>query len=454
MQTGAMAASLGVSPAGFPNRTDQDAVWSKINWRIVPVILIAYIMAFLDRINVGYAKLTMQQDLQFSDEVYGLGAGIFFITYLLFEVPSNLWLERIGARLSFLRIMVLWGLTSAATAWVETPTQFYLVRLLLGVFEAGFFPGIILYLTYWYPSTRRGRVTGLFLFGMPITGVIGGPLSGWIMKSFEGVGGWHGWQWLFVIEGIPTVLIGVLVYFLLADKPAQAKWLSSREKEIVQRVMAADHKGDTAPSHHGRLRAALTDGKVWLLAFIYFTCACAVYTLTFWLPTMVKGLGITDMAQVGWYSAIPFSFGAIGILLMSRSSDHFKERRWHVASTLIIGSTALYATTFTTGAFLPSMILLSIASFFIFSCALFWSIPPTYLSREASAAGIATISSIGILGGFVSPTLIGWVKTLTGSMSAGLLAMTVVICLGGLTLLGAVPKSALRVGETTPEGAH
>lgn len=435
------------------SRSEQDAIWSKINWRIVPVILIAYMMAFLDRINIGYAKLTMQQDLQFSDAVYGLGAGIFFFTYLLFEVPSNLWLEKIGARLTFLRIMVLWGLTSAATAWVTTPTHFYIVRLLLGVFEAGFFPGVILYLTYWYPSIRRGRVTGLFLFGMPITGVIGGPLSGWILKTFDGVGGWHGWQWVFVLEGIPTVLIGVVVYFLLADKPEKANWLSQREKAVVKQVMEADHSGEQH-SHRGKLKAALADPKTWVLAFIYFTCACAVYTLTFWLPTMVKALGVTDVSSIGWYTAIPFGFGALGILLMSRSSDHFKERRWHVSSTLIIGSLALYATTFTAGAFMPSMILLSIAAFFIFSCALFWSIPPTYLSREAAATGIAVISSIGILGGFVSPTLIGAIKTATGSMDAGLLAMTVVICLGGLTVLLALPKTALRVGADRVDAAH
>jgi D-galactonate transporter len=435
-------------------RSEQDAVWSKINWRVVPVILIAYIMAFLDRINVGYAKLTMQQDLQFSDAVYGLGAGIFFFTYLIFEVPSNLWLEKIGARLSFLRIMVLWGLTSAATAWVTSPTQFYIVRLLLGAFEAGFFPGVILYLTYWYPSARRGRVTGLFLFGIPVTGVIGGPLSGWILKTFDGVGGWHGWQWVFVLEGVPTALIGVIVYLLLSDKPEKAAWLNEREKAVVKQVMEADHSGDPQPHHHGKLKAALADPKTWVLAFIYFTCACAAYTLTFWLPTMIRGLGITDVASIGWYTAIPYGFGALGILLVSRSSDHFKERRWHVASTLVIGSLALYATTFTAGAFVPSMILLCIASFFILACALFWSIPPTYLSREAAATGIAVISSIGILGGFVSPTLIGAIKTATGSMNAGLLAMTVVSCIGGLTILFAVPKNALRVGEGVADAAH
>ena len=436
-------------------KAEEDAVWSKINWRVVPIILIAYIMAFLDRINVGYAKLTMQLDLNFSDEVYGLGAGIFFITYLLFEVPSNLWLEKIGARLSFLRIMVLWGLTSAATAWITTPTHFYIIRLLLGVFEAGFFPGIILYLTYWYPSHRRGRVTGLFLFGMPITGVFGGPLSGWILKNFDGVAGWHGWQWVFVLEGIPTVLIGVVVYLMLADKPEQATFLTDREKQVVEQVMDADHRGDAQPHHHGKLAAAFADPKTWVLAFVYFTCACAVYTLTFWMPTMVKALGITDVARIGWYTAIPFAGGAIGILLFSRSSDYFRERRWHVAGPLILGAIALYSTTLLGGAFALSILMLSIAAFLIFGGgALFWSIPPTYLSREAAATGIAVISSIGILGGFVSPTLIGWVKTATGSLNNGLLVMMAVICLGGLTLLLAVPKGAARVGEAMPDVAH
>jgi D-galactonate transporter len=442
----------GAAPTAAP---EEDAVWSKITWRVMPVILIAYSMAFLDRINVGYAKLTMQQDLQFSDAVYGLGAGIFFITYLIFEVPSNLWLEKIGARLSFLRIMVLWGLTSAATAWVATPTQFYIVRLLLGVFEAGFFPGVILYLTYWYPSHRRGRVTGLFLFGMPITGAIGGPLSGWIMKNWDGVSGWHGWQWLFVLEGIPTVLIGFIVYFLLANKPAEAKFLSEHEKRVVVRVMDADQKGAAVPHHHGKLAAAFADPKTWVLAFVYFVCAAAVYTLTFWMPTMVKALGVKDIASIGWYTSIPFVCGSIAVLVLSRSSDHFKERRMHVAIPLMLGVMALYATAFLTDSFVPAMVMLSVAAALIFGGgALFWSIPPTYLSREAAATGIAVISSLGILGGFVSPTLIGYVKTVTGSINNGLLVMTLLTCAGGLTLLLAVPKSALRVGDAPPAAGH
>jgi MFS family permease len=300
-------------PSGFATaepttgRSAEDKVYRKIAWRVMPIVLIAYVFAFLDRINVGYAQLQMKQDLGFSDAVYGLGAGIFFVTYLLFEVPSNLLLEKIGARLTFLRIMVLWGLASAATAFVTEAWQFYGIRLLLGMFEAGFFPGIILYLTYWFPSHRRGRVTGLFLFGMPITGVLGGPLSGMIMSGMEGLGGWHGWQWLFVVEGLPTVLMGVLLYRMLPDRPSQAKWLTDWRKSARPLGVGGGSPGDAKPGHHGKLAAALADPKTYVLAFVYFCCACAVYTLTFWLPTMIKGLGRRRVATIGWYAAVPTS---------------------------------------------------------------------------------------------------------------------------------------------------
>jgi D-galactonate transporter len=452
------AASATPGVAGInrlPIRSTEDNVYRKISWRVMPIVLIAYIFAFLDRINIGYAQLQMKQDLAFSDAIYGLGAGIFFVTYLLFEVPSNLLLEKIGARLTFLRIMVLWGLTSAATAFVTEAWQFYGIRLLLGMFEAGFFPGIILFLTYWYPSHRRGRVTGLFLFGMPITGVLGGPLSGMIMGGMEGLGGMHGWQWLFIVEGLPTVLLGFLLYRMLPNKPSEARWLNDSEKALVQSVLDADHQVDTKPGHHGKLAAALADPKTYVLAFVYFCCACAVYTVTFWLPTMIKGLGIASIASIGWITAVPYIFGAIGVLVISRSSDRFKERRWHVGGTLVVGAAALFATSFLGGAFAPVMVLLCIAAFFIFGGgSLFWSIPPTYLGREAAAAGIAVISSLGILGGFVSPTLIGWIKGATGSIQMGLGALTALVIVGGLTILIALPKSAVRVGTADNSAAH
>lgn len=428
-------------------RSEEDAVFRKISLRVMPLVLIAYVFAFLDRINIGYAQLQMKQDLAFSDAVYGLGAGIFFVTYLLFEVPSNLLLEKIGARLTFLRIMVLWGLTSAATAFVSAPWQFYAIRLMLGIFEAGFFPGIILYLTYWYPSQRRGRVTGLFLFGMPITGVLGGPLSGTIMSGMEGLGGMHGWQWLFIVEGLPTVLMGFLLYRMLPNKPAEASWLDAAEKETVRAAMSADHKDDAAQGGHSKLLAALADPMTYVLAFIYFCCACAVYTMTFWLPTMIKGIGIASLSTIGWFTAVPYFFGALGVLIISRSSDRFGERRWHVGGTLAIGVIALASTSFAGLGVGAMMTLLCIASFFIFGGgSLFWSIPPTYLGRNAAAAGIAVISSLGILGGFVSPTLIGWIKGATGSIQLGLFALTAVVLAGCLTTLIGLPKRALRVG--------
>lgn len=429
----------------------EDAIYRRISWRVMPVILIAYAFAFLDRINIGYAQLQMKQDLGFSDAIYGLGAGIFFLTYLLFELPSNLLLERIGARLTFLRIMVLWGLTSSLTAFVTAPWQFYTIRLLLGAFEAGFFPGIILYLTYWYPSHRRGRVTGLFLFGMPITGVLASPLSGLIMSGLEGVGGMHGWQWLFITQGLPSVLLGFLVFRMLPNKPAEARWLDERERALVQSVLEADHQvGASRQGGQGSLLAALADPKIYVLAFIYFCCACAVYTIAFWLPTMIKGLGIASLSTIGWITAVPYVFGAIGVLLVSRSSDRLQERRWHVGGTLVLGAAALFATSFLGTAIVPVMILLCVGAFFIFGGGtLFWAIPPTYLGRDAAAAGIAVISSLGILGGFVSPFAIGWINEITGSLRMGLGALTVLIVIGGLTILLGLPKSAIRVGAHT-----
>lgn len=439
------------APLAPADQSEEGRIYSKIVWRIVPLILLAYVLAFLDRINVGYVKLQMQEDLGFSASVYGLGAGLFFITYILLEVPSNVLMERIGARLTFLRIMVLWGLTSAATVFVTEPWQFYTLRLLLGAFEAGFFPGVILYLTYWFPSHRRGRVTGLFLFGIPLTGIVGGPISGMIMSGMDGVNGMAGWQWVFLIEGLPIVFVGLAIYYLLPNKPRESTWLTPHEKDFVESVLAADRKGQVSTGHR-HLRAAFGDPKTFVLAYVYFTCACAVYTMTFWLPTMIKALGVESVSAIGWYTAIPYVFGGAGILLMSWSSDRYRERRWHVASTLIVGGVALYLTTFASGQFLPSMLLLCLAAFFIFASALFWAIPPTYLSADAAAAGIAVISSIGIFGGFVSPTLIGTLIDWTGSMSAGLAFMTAISVSGGLVML-ALPDEALRVGGASREAA-
>jgi sugar phosphate permease len=442
------------SAAGIPDtlseplsKSAERAVYAKINMRIIPVILCAYIFAYLDRINVGYTQLQMKQALGFSDAVYGLGAGLFFITYLMFEVPSNLWLERVGARKTFMRIMVLWGLCSTATMFIRTPTEFYLIRLMLGACEAGFFPGIMLYLTYWYPSQRRGRVTGMLLSGIPISGLLGGAISGTIMSTLNTVWGLEGWQWVFVLEGIPTVFFGFFVYWFLADRPHQASWLNDAEKAIVNALMDDDHRFDEpVKGLRSSVFRALANPQTYVLSFVYFCLLCMVYAITFWLPTMIKLLGVNSLGRIGWGTVIPYAFGLLGLNAMSYSSDMLQERRLHVASTLIVGSCLLFATTLVHWSFLPMMVLLCVASFFIFASALFWAIPPTLLGRESAAAGIAVISSVGTLGGFVSPWLIGTMKDITGSMQGGLGCITVLAVIGGLVIIFGLPERAFRVG--------
>ncbi len=446
--------NVGVSAGTSGSTISEDTIYRKITLRILPLIFLAYLLAFLDRINVGYAQLQMKTDLGFSDSVYGLGAGIFFLSYLLFEVPSNLLLERIGARMTILRIMVLWGLTSAATMFVSTPTQFYVIRFLLGVFEAGFFPGIILYLTYWYPSSRRAGVTGMFMFAIPVAGIVGGPLSGWIMSTMNGVAGYAGWQWMFLLEGLPTVALGVVCFLFLKNSPAEADWLKPDEKATVQQILSSD-SGGSSSSHvpAGReFRQAFFDPRVWLLALIYFATACANYTFTFWLPTMIKGMGVTNVASIGWYSAIPYIFAGAGVLLLTRSSDRFKERRWHVGGALIVAAAALAATTLLQASLAASLAVLCFGAFFQFGAGIgFWAIPPTYLRKEAAAVGIGLVSSIGVVGGFVSPTLLGYIKEQTGSLSNGIYVIASIMVIGGLAVLFALPKTALRVGGTSAD---
>jgi D-galactonate transporter len=440
-------------PEGLAQKGDglDAALYRKITLRILPLLFLCYLFAFLDRINIGYAKLEMSGDLGFSEAVYGLGAGIFFFAYLLFEVPSNMLFERIGARLTMLRILVLWGVTSAATMFVATPMQFYVARFLLGVFEGGFFPGIILYLTYWFPSTRRGRVTGMFMFAVPIAGIIGGPVSGFIMTAMDGLHGLRGWQWMFLVEAIPSMSLGVICYFFLADSPAKAAWLTVAEKERVIAALAAekddpDGAGQSRPAD--QFRKAVTDARVWILASIYFSAACANYAFTFWLPTMIKSLGVDSLALIGWYSAIPYLFAGLGVLGISWSSDRLRERRWHVGASLIVSGAALSLTTFTTHSLPVSMALLCFVGFFEFGAAIiFWAIPPTYLSKEAAPVGIALVSSIGIIGGFVSPTLLGFIKSQTGRLDVGMYVVTAIMVVGGLMTLVALPSKALRVGK-------
>ena len=303
--------------------TFAEQVYRKVSWRLIPLLFICYIAAYLDRVNIGFAKLQMQGALQFSEAVYGLGAGIFFIGYFVLEVPSNVLLHRLGARKWIARIMISWGILSAAMVYVTSPLSFYVIRFLLGAAEAGFFPGIILYLTYWYPAERRGRATSLFMAAVACAGIFGGPLSGWILKGMNGVHGLAGWQWLFVLEGAPSVLLGILVLFGLQDRVQEAKWLSAEERALIARDIAAEET-TRAP---GSAWAVFANPRVWLLALVYFCFVSGLYGVSFWLPTIIKALGVADPLDVGLLSAIPWSFGVVAMYLMARSADRTGGRR-------------------------------------------------------------------------------------------------------------------------------
>ena len=430
----------GIHPAGLGSlasplsSADEASVYRKVTWRIVPFLMLCYIVAYLDRVNVGFAKLQMLNDLKFSDTVFGLGAGVFFIGYFLFEVPSNVILHRVGARVWIARIMLTWAVISGAFMFVNTPTSFYIMRFLLGLAEAGFFPGIILYLTYWYPAARRSRMVCTFMTAIPLAGVIGGPLSGWIMESFAGVNGWTGWQWMFMLEAVPAVILGIAVLVYLDDGIRSAKWLSEPEKRLLEDRIAHDAKDKVA---HPSLKAVFADPRVWLMALIYFCCVMGQYGLTFWMPTLIKTAGIKGVFNIGMFTAIPYSAAVITMLLLGRSSDKHRERRWHLVIPMLLGAIGLVgsalAGTTNTGI---AIVFLSIAAAGVLSSApLFWSLPTAFLNGVAAAAGIAAINSVGNLAGFASPFLIGAIKDMTQSTNIGLYVLAGVLVAGALVVL-------------------
>jgi len=418
-----------------PSVAAEKGVYAKVSWRIMPLLLICYMIAYLDRINIGYAQLQMKQTLPFSDAAYGLGAGIFFVGYFLFEVPSNLMLERIGARKTILRIMFCWGVVAAAMMFVQTTTQFYIARFLLGVFEAGFFPGIVLYLTYWYPSARRGQMIAIFMTATTVVAVIAGPLCGGIMKYLDGANGWHGWQWLFLVQGLPASVLGIVAFFYLQDKPDEADWLNEDQK----RALRHDLENDVplvANAGHASFWQMLRDPKVYMLSLVYFFLLGATYTMVFWAPTLIKSWGIADLFLIGIYAALPNVFGVIGMVLIGRSSDTRKERRWHFIACTAIAAIGLLVTTVTQGNFLGSMAGLCFAVIGIASATpLFFAVTTEYLSKEAAAGGIALISSLGNLGAAVSPAVTGAINASTGSPVYSMYLVSALYVLSGLLLL-------------------
>ena len=405
----------------------ETATYNKVGWRLIPFLLLCYVVAYLDRVNVGFAKLQMLQDLKFSETVYGLGAGIFFIGYFLFEVPSNVILHRVGARVWIARIMVTWGVISAGMMFVESVTSFYVLRFLLGVAEAGFFPGIILYLTYWYPAARRARMTALFMSAIALSGVIGGPLSGWIMQSFAGVNGLTGWQWLFILEGLPSLFLGIATFFYLDDRIGQARWLTSEEKALLERNIVAEN----ASKQDILIGAVFADPRVWLMSLIYFSFVMGLYGVSFWLPTIIKATGVKDALQIGLLTAIPYGSAVVAMILVSRSADRSRERRWHIAIPALLGAVGLVLSAVWGGSTILAMTALTLATMGILTALpLFWSLPTSFLAGAGAAAGIALINSLGNLAGFVSPFLVGWLKDLTQSTNAGMYLLAASMVLG------------------------
>ena len=419
-----------------------ESVYSKVSWRIMPLLVICYIIAFLDRINIGYAQLQMKQTLPFSDAVYGLGAGIFFIGYFLFEVPSNLMLEKIGARKTLLRIMFCWGIVATAMMFVQTPTQFYILRFLLGAFEAGFFPGVILYLTFWYPPARRGQMIAVFMTATTLASVMAGPLCGAIMKWMDGINGWHGWQWLFLVQGLPASILGIVCYFYLQDKPEEAHWLDAGQKKVLRDHLDHD-KGLVQGAAHGSFWQTLKDPKVYTLSLLYFLLLGATYTMVFWLPTLIKSWGISDLFMIGIYAAIPNIFGVIGMVLIGRSSDRMKERRWHFVACTLISAVGLAFTIAMQGNFVGSLIGLCIATVGIASATpLFFTITSEYLPKAAAAGGIALISSLGNLGAAVAPSITGAINTATGNPNNSMYLVIALYIAAGSILLWTVKAAA------------
>ncbi|HAV5298960.1 TPA: MFS transporter [Acinetobacter baumannii] len=422
--------------------TVRKSAYRKIAFRLMPFLMLCYFCAYLDRVNVGFAKLQMMSDLQFSEAVYGLGAGIFFIGYFLCEVPSNIVLHKVGARRWIARIMITWGILSGCFAFVQTEWQFYTLRFLLGVAEAGLAPGLLLYLTYWFPSYRRARMTVLWFIAIPISGMIGGPLSGLIMDRMSGVHGWFGWQWMFVIEAIPTVLVGLLVLAVLKDSVQDANWLTQGEKNLVKQELAQDNQHKEG---HASVKEFIADKRLWLLAGIYFCVVMGQYAITFWLPTLIRNSGISDNWHIGLLTSLPYMCAIVVMILAGRSGDHFQERRWHLIIPMCAGALALtFATLFASNLTLSLICLCIAASGVLTASSLFWMLPTNFLGGVSAAAGIAAVNSFANLAGFCSPYLIGWVTTNTGSNAIGMFLITAVLIFGASLVLRVPAKLVNR----------
>ncbi|PUA16338.1 MFS transporter [Glaciimonas sp. PCH181] len=420
-----------------------DATYKKVMWRLMPFLMLCYVVSFIDRSNVGFAKLKFMSDLGFTDAIYGIGAGIFYVGYVLLEVPSNLYLHKVGVRKTLLRIMVLWGLFSAAMAFMSTPSHFYIMRFLLGAAEAGLFPGMLLYLTYWVPLSRRARFTALFTASIPIAGMIGGPLSGWLIHVFDGVAGMKGWQWLFLVEGLPACFIGVAAYFYLQDSPAKSSWLSAEQKALIQRDFDAEAKAKSGKTHHS-FKAAMREPKLYWLAGMGVAVLVGTGGIFFWLPSIIKKSGIDNVFEIGLLSVIPFFIALVTQYLNARHSDKTGERRWHVAIPALIAAAGWITLPAVQDSVALSVLMLTLVTAGTLSLTgPFWTLPSTFLSGTAAAGGLALLSTLAGIGSVFSPMLVGWLSTTTGSLMIGQYYFGGWMLFGAVTLLIGVKPEAL-----------
>ncbi|GAB2813066.1 MFS transporter [Streptomyces daliensis] len=440
----------GSSP-GSPGtaEVDRDATYRTIAWRVLPLLVICYIVSFIDRTNIGIAQQGLQRDLGFGSAVYGLGVTLFFVGFILFEVPSSALLARIGARMTLVRIMASWGVITVATSLVQNEITFYLARFLLGIAEAGFFPGALYFLSLWFPSARRTRMTAVFFAGVPVSGVLGSLMSGAIMDSFGGVGGLADWQWLFIIEGVPPVLLAGAVLLWLLDGPEQARWLTPAQRAAVRADLDADQRRKGAEGAtdkgHGGLLLALRDPKLWIIGL----CACGAYTLanavSFWTPRIIAEAGVGDVLDLGFFSALPPLLGIVVMLIVGRHSDRTLERRWHAALSWTVAALAMLALSFTADGVTVVVLLLAVLAAAHYSgLTVFYSIPSIYLGERAAATGIALVTSMGSFAAAASPSLLGFIQHSTGSLALGLQISAGIVLLAVVLLLVGVKAEDLR----------
>jgi len=420
-----------------------DAVYRKISWRLMPFLLACYVINYLDRVSIGYAKLQFQTDLHIDEAIFGLITSAFAVGYIIFEVPSNLLLLRIGAPATLARIMTLWGATIVAMMFAQNEVWFYILRFLLGVFEAGFFPGVLLYLSFWYPNHQRGRATSMFLVGLPLSGILGGAISGGVMSALDGFLGMRGWRWLFFVDGMPAIMMGLAAYWMLTDKPDNARFLTDAEKQLVRDDLQADRNVRTAAAS-STVMQTVRDPRIWLMIVIYFGTVL-INVNNIWFPSLLKSVGMTSVANIGYVLSIAWAFGSVIVLLACRNSDRVGERKWHLLATGLACSAAYFALPLAHGSVWGTAALLAIGlangySMFM----IFWTIPPVFLEARGAAAGIAMISSLGQFGGLSGPAIVGWVFQKTGSLYYGYDLMAAAMLIATLLATFAIPHTKLR----------